>query len=98
VLIDNRLTRFAVRLEGATLQLGLANSLRLELVQMEECAMSEPEYSIQFKMTVKGRDAVRTLHWRFWSVIAAVVLLAMSISGLSKLSPSTIWNFVTRLQ
>jgi hypothetical protein len=65
---------------------------------MEECAMSEPEYSIQFKMTVKGRDAVRTLHWRFWSVIAAVVLFAMSISGLSKLTPSMIWNFLMRLQ
>lgn len=46
--------------------------------------MSDPEFSIQFKMTVKGKEALRAVRRPMWIFLLATILLAFAIA-LSKM-------------
>jgi hypothetical protein len=44
---------------------------------MEESAMAEPEISIQFKLTAKGKDAFGSVRRTLWLIAALVILLVL---------------------
>jgi hypothetical protein len=50
---------------------------------MGESAMGDPEFSLQLKMTVKGRDPAKGLRGILWLFVITLLLLAF-VEGLPK--------------
>jgi hypothetical protein len=46
---------------------------------MEPSVMSDPEISVQFKLNVKGADAVRAIRRPIWVALLAALLTAVII-------------------
>jgi hypothetical protein len=51
--------------------------------------MSDPEFSLQFKMLVKGRDPARSARRLIWPLILALILV-----GLFEGVPRFIWGLL----